>query len=491
MNAFKKFTCNPSGLLIISALFCLYFADLSINTTQPWQQLQRIAWGFITPNYDAHILNVNMLLDSLFNTLAFALQGFSLALLAGFLLSLLHKNFIVRSLCAFTRAIHELFWALLFMQLFGLSSLTGILAIAIPFTGIFAKVFAEQYEEADPLPQQSLNTNQPKLTTFIYTTLPLAWPHMRRYAHYRLECGLRSSAILGFIGLPTLGFHLHTFFNEGLYSLSASILYIFIILILTMHWWLQTKLLPLYLLAAILYLPPIANFDFNLLINFFSEDIIPAPLRNTEIININSLLNTWQWLCMLSHQQILPGLFNTLILSQIALVLSGIFALLLFPLISKHFVSKVGIGFGHTVLTALRSTPEYLLAFIGLLLLGPSMLPAVLALSLHTGAIIAHLIGNTSNQIELRPDASQGLNRYFYEVLPRIYRQLLNFLLYRWEVIMRESAILGILGITTLGFYINSAFEEFRFDRAVLLILVSAVLNIFIDYLSVSLRKKT
>ena len=484
MSAFKQLALSPSALLIFSALFCLGFADLSISTVEPWQQLQRIGLGLLTPRYDAHMLSADSLLSSLLNTLAFALQGVSLALVAGFLLSLWHKHLIVRSFCAFIRAIHELFWALLFMQLFGLSSLTGVLAIAVPFAGIFAKVFAEQYEESDPLPRDSIS---PSLARFVYTTLPLAWPHMRSYARYRLECGLRSSAILGFIGLPTLGFHLHTFFNEGLYSLSAFILYGFIALILTLRWWLQGKLLPVYLVAATIYLPPVAPVDPSLLLRFFSEDIIPSPLRDG--LNSDSLEATGQWLAMLAQQQVLPGLFNTIVLSQIALVLSGAFTLLLFPLISKHFFSKAGRGIGHSILVTLRSTPEYLLAFIGLLLLGPSMLPAALALSLHTGAIIAHLIGNASNQLSLRPDASRGINRYFYEVLPRIYRPLLNFLLYRWEVIMRESAILGILGITTLGFYIDSAFEEFRFDRAVLLILLSALLNIAVDQLSRVLRR--
>ena len=30
---------------------------------------------------------------------------------------------------------------------------------------------------------------------------------------------------------------------------------------------------------------------------------------------------------------------------------------------------------------------------------------------------------------------------------------------------MRETAILGILGITTLGFYVDSAIPELRFDQ--------------------------
>ena len=55
---------------------------------------------------------------------------------------------------------------------------------------------------------------------------------------------------------------------------------------------------------------------------------------------------------------------------------------------------------------------------------------------------------------------------------------------------MRETAILGMLGIGTLGFYIDSAFEEFRFDRALLLILCAAILNIIADMFARNLRQR-
>ncbi len=53
---------------------------------------------------------------------------------------------------------------------------------------------------------------------------------------------------------------------------------------------------------------------------------------------------------------------------------------------------------------------------------------------------------------------------------------------------MRETAILGILGIATLGFYVDSAFAELRFDRAVFLIGITALLNIVIDMISRRIR---
>jgi len=70
-----------------------------------------------------------------------------------------------------------------------------------------------------------------------------------------------------------------------------------------------------------------------------------------------------------------------------------------------------------------------------------------------------------------------------------LYPSFLAFLFYRFEVILRESAILGMLGITTLGFYIDSAFEAMFFDVAFVLILVTALLNMVVNQLSIWLRR--
>lgn len=137
-----------------------------------------------------------------------------------------------------------------------------------------------------------------------------------------------------------------------------------------------------------------------------------------------------------------------------------------------------------------RSTPEFILVYIFLQLWEPSMLPAIVALALHNGAIIGHLLGRYSDEIRLRPDSSSGLNRYAFEIVPRMYGQFLAFLFYRWEIIMRETAILGVLGIATLGFYIDSAIDDIRLDRVMVLILVTAILNLAIDSLSRHIRSR-
>jgi len=67
--------------------------------------------------------------------------------------------------------------------------------------------------------------------------------------------------------------------------------------------------------------------------------------------------------------------------------------------------------------------------------------------------------------------------------------RFLAYCLYRWEIILRESAIFGILGVTTLGFYVDAAISELRLDAAVVLILVTAALSMTVDTLSRRIRR--
>ncbi len=476
---FRSRTARTTLIFVGIALACLLFADIAITTQNPWEEMRRLGMGLITPDFTA----TTELGTAFIRTVAFAFTGVALGALGGFGLALIFSSRVVRTFCAFIRAIHEIFWGLILLQFFGFHPLTGVLAIAIPFSGIFAKVYSEILDEADPLPSRTLPGRTGILSRFLFARIPDAWPHLKTYTSYRLECGLRSSAILGFIGLPTLGFYLETSFSEGLYSEVGALLLLFYVLIATMRIWLRARLVPLYLAASPFLLGDGMPIMWGNVTRFFTEDIVPSPLRRGEGWD-----GFWPWLSDILMNEALPGIWNTVVLTQIALVLTGILALLAFPLVSRHFLGPKRRTGGHVLLVIARSTPEYMLAYILLQLWGPSMLPAVVALALHNGGIIGHLIGHMSSEVSLRQGAPSGFNRYSYEMLPRVYPPFLAFLFYRWEIIMRETAILGILGIYTLGFYVEGAIQDIRFDKAMVLILVTALLNIVVDMISRRVR---
>jgi phosphonate transport system permease protein len=99
---------NISFWFAVSALLCLLLVDLDISTADPWAELSLMAAGALSPS----VWSWPTLLSSLANTFAYALQGVTLAAIAGFALALGYRFTLVRAFCAFIRSIHELFWAL-------------------------------------------------------------------------------------------------------------------------------------------------------------------------------------------------------------------------------------------------------------------------------------------------------------------------------------------------------------------------------------------
>ena len=104
------------------------------------------------------------------------------------------------------RSTPELVWALVFVRVVGLGPTAGVLAIALTYGGMLAKVYAEILESGEPGPSQALLRNgSSRLQAFFYGLLPQNAAELASYTVYRWECAIRSSVVLGFVGAGGLG----------------------------------------------------------------------------------------------------------------------------------------------------------------------------------------------------------------------------------------------------------------------------------------------
>jgi phosphonate transport system permease protein len=478
---------SATQLFVLAAILVLPFADLSIGAVHPGAEFKRLFAGMLSPSFSA------IEIWSVIWTVAFAVLGVVLGGSVGLVLALVFdRSRFVRVAAASVRSVHELFWALFLMQITGLSPATGILAIALPYAGTFAKVFAEIFEEADRSAESVLPQHTTAVARFAFARFPVVAQQLKTYTLYRLECAMRSTLVLGFVGLPTIGFHLESYFKEAHYAEATALLLCFYVLIGTRRLWARPWTVPILAIVSLFVLPETTGngSTWNNMARFFGHDIIPVPLRSSSLGHAETWASFGSWVWRILVQQIGPGTVKTLILAQIALIAAGALALLLYPLVSRRFLGQLGHYLGRAMLVVVRSTPEYMLAYLLLQLMGPSMLPAIIALSLHNGAIIGYLLGRQADQLTLRSDAPKGPNLYFYQTTPTLYGQFLAYMLYRWELILRESAIFGILGIKTLGYYIDAAISELRIDTAALLLVSVAALTMSVDAFSRHLRRR-
>lgn len=144
----------------------------------------------------------------------------------------------VRFLLAAMRSIHELVWAVLFVAAFGLSSLTVVLAIAIPYAGILGRIYSELLDDVPQGPLNGLRSSGASPTAvLLYGRLPMVSPDMLSYSFYRFECAIRAAAIMSFVGIRGLGYEIQVSLNDLLFSEVWTLLLFLVGLVVLVDYW--------------------------------------------------------------------------------------------------------------------------------------------------------------------------------------------------------------------------------------------------------------
>ena len=143
----------------------------------------------------------------------------------------------VRWLLIELRSVPELVWALVFVRVVGLGPTAGVLAIALTYSGMLGKVYAEVLESGENHATIALLRNgSGRLQAFFYGVLPTNAAELTSYTIYRWECAIRSSAVLGFVGAGGLGQQLITSLKMFNGAEVSTILLVFIVLVGVADW---------------------------------------------------------------------------------------------------------------------------------------------------------------------------------------------------------------------------------------------------------------
>lgn len=199
---------------------------------KPWLLLDAQSLGatghflasFFPPQHDREFLM--LVLEATWQTIAIATAGLALALLGAIPLTLLATESLsvsrlesgrmrpagavvrqlARWLLVLLRSVPELVWALLFVRIVGLGPTAGVLAIALTYSGMLGKVYAEILESSEAQATAALLKNgSGRLAALFYGVLPASSAELVSYTTYRWECAIRGSVVMGFVGAGGLG----------------------------------------------------------------------------------------------------------------------------------------------------------------------------------------------------------------------------------------------------------------------------------------------
>ncbi|NMB88902.1 MAG: ABC transporter permease subunit [Chloroflexi bacterium] len=160
-------------------------------------------------------------------------------------------------------------------------------------------------------------------------------------------------------------------------------------------------------------------------------------------------------------------------------------------------IGMVAYYIARTIFNALRSIEALIMVIVFVVWVGIGPFAGVLALSLHTIAALAKLY---SEQVEsilpgpLEAITATGANRLqtiVYAVIPQIIPPYISFTMYRWDINVRMSTIIGFAGGGGIGFLLIQNINLLNYRAASVQMIAIALVVASMDYLSSKMREYT
>jgi phosphonate transport system permease protein len=148
------------------------------------------------------------------------------------------------------------------------------------------------------------------------------------------------------------------------------------------------------------------------------------------------------------------------------------------------------------VLNVVRALPDLLYAVLFVAAVGIGPLAGVLALILFNIGVVAKLLSETVDAVDTGPvEAAWAVGATRTQmtrgaVLPQVMPNYVAFALYTFELNIRASTVIGIVGAGGIGNTLNTQIKFFNFDNVGLIVLELFVLVLLIELVSVSLRRR-
>lgn len=390
------------------------------------------------------------------------------------------------------RGIHEAVWGLVFVIILGRDPLAGILAIGIPFGAITAKVYADLVDESAGAPHQALiEAGSGRVAAFAYGVLPRVWPDLVSYGFYRLDCAIRSAVILGMIGVGGLGFELALTFQALRYDqMWTLILALVLIGALVDRWGAAVR-------AAASQRFQLASAVGGVALTIASVVVLAPDLgRLTDPATWSRggtfLSRAFPPTLPESWGGLLRDSLVTLEMSLAAIALAGALA------VAVAFVAA-GRGLVPSaarlllLVTRAVSPPVWAMLFLFVLLPGP--LPGALALGIYNFGVLGRLFAEVVEHLDRRPAAAlrvAGAGRlaaFAYATVPTAMTRFAAYALYRWEVTVRETVIVGIVGAAGLGRLLEERRAAFDYAGMLSVVIALIVLSLLVDTISAAARR--
>ncbi|WP_081880698.1 phosphonate ABC transporter, permease protein PhnE [Prescottella defluvii] len=412
---------------------------------------------------------------------------------------------VARGFITFCRAMPDLLFAVLFVRALGIGVLPGILALAIHSIGMLGKLFADAIEQADDGPREAVRaTGAGYFREMVNGVVPQVVPSWIGTFIYRIDINLRMSVVLGFVGAGGIGFALQDALRGLIYPRALGIVCIILVMIAVME-------VIAIVVRRMLLTPGHSNPRRDRIGRItFSALIGAVTVAALWVLDVNPWsLITWVGPALEVFGRMIPPNFDALggdlfdaaaqtvaigvVSTAIGAVLSIPVAVLAARNVTPH---PTVFWLARSWILVVRAVPELILAVVFVAALGLGPIAGTCALAIGSVGFLAKLVSDAIEEIDPGPiEAVRAVGggwwkTLFAAVLPQAMPSMVGSTLYLFDVNIRTSTVLGIVGAGGIGFLLFESIRTLNFDVAGAIVVVIFVIVYAIERLSGWIRSQ-
>ncbi|REJ07834.1 ABC transporter permease subunit [Microbacterium bovistercoris] len=452
---------------------------------------------------------------------------------------------IARFIGVFTRALPDVVLAMVFVLMFSLGTLPGILAIGIHSIGMISKMFADAIEQIDEGPRLAIRAaGGTRMQEFFSGVLPQVLPSWVATVLHRNDINLRGSVVLGYVGVAGLGLEMSHAFKSLNYGLGLGIALVIFLLCVVME--IVSSAVRVAMLGekdagrgvfvrfvtsfrnrkpehprvlsersetkyasvdAAMRRPWTATRIRNVSAGFVAIAVVIAGVAVSDIV-WGDLFTFWAKIPEVVAQfwppdfgsygfpVIAGAMLDTVKIALAACLITLVLSLGIGSLAARNVAPNAGVRGGfRLLLVIIRGIPELILAIVLIVITGLGAQAGTIALAFGGIGLLGKLIADSFEEVPRGPERAMTaagatrLQRYAAATLPQGSRALIGHTFYLLDTNIRAATLLGIVGGGGIGYYLLNAGQGSNYPLVTSIVLMILVTVLIVEGIAMWMRK--
>ena len=157
---------------------------------------------------------------------------------------------------------------------------------------------------------------------------------------------------------------------------------------------------------------------------------------------------------------------------------------------STKFVRPIAL----LIIVSSRSINSLIWALLLVSIIGPGVVAGIVAISLRSIGFISKLLYEAIEEIDkdqveaISATGASGLQRLIYGIFPQILPAFAGISVFRWDINIRESTVLGYVGAGGIGLQLNASLNVLAWPQVTLILILILLTVIFSEWVSAKVR---